>query len=492
MPAEQDISQIEMPNQLPNRAEIPNALAKYPGWDMLEIFSPENKVRDHQSWWTEVAQGQHDLGLNIPQEHIDDYRSVQDQVDLVEITRVEYETRHDEKAMVQTFNKTAGGHEDIQRGMTSRDNSDNIEQRQIKRALNLLLMRSTATLARFGKWAGQTAEIYISERSHNVPGQPSLLAKLFSNFGEEVLHHHKRLERLIEDYPLRGLKGAMGTQTDQLQLFDGDEEKVDELESRLVEFLGFENVMNSTGQVYPRSLDHEVVTAQYGLIGGISSLAITLRLMAGRDQFSEGFLVTQTGSAGMPHKTNARTLERIKALKAVLAGHVTMAGAVTGEQWHAGDVSESAARRVFIPDSFFATDGIFQCILTVLDECEFYPAVIDAELEKYLPFLTSTRFLMAATKNGLGREKAHEIIKKHSVAVAKEMKRDGLLVNDLVDRLANDPELGLTKEHLLESISDREAFVGTAPRQVTRFIQSVEEIVAKNPDYATYKPDPIR
>lgn len=473
------------------RPIIPNVIAdRYASTPMLINFSPQEKVIKERELWIAVMQAQKDLGLDIPQFNIDAYRKVKDKVDLDSIRKRERKLRHDEKARLEEFNDLAG-QQNAHEGLTSRDMSDNIEQMEIRDGLHIIRDRAVATLARLGRLALENSELVYAGRTHNAPAQPSLIGKLFSDSGEELLHGLNKVEALIENYPLRGIKGAMGTQTDQLQLFDGDGKKVEELEKRVAEFLGFKHLLGSVGQIYPRSLDHEVVSTLYQLVSGPANLALTMRLMAGNEQATEGFKEGQVGSSAMPHKMNARTAERIRGLKSVLAGHITMASAISGEQWYGGDVSDSSPRRVFIPDSFFATDGIFQSMLTVLDECGFYPAVINRELERYLPFLTTTRLLMTAVKSGVGREKAHSAIRDHSVKVALDIRAGGEGKNDLLDRLSNDQRLGLSKEHLQEALSSPIEFVGTAPQQIKDFVAKVDKVVKKYPEAATYEPEEI-
>ncbi|MDP2637908.1 MAG: adenylosuccinate lyase [Candidatus Levybacteria bacterium] len=473
------------------RPIIPNVLAdRYASTPMVRTFSPEDKVIRERELWIAVMQAQRDLGLNIPQASINAYKAVKDNVDLDSIRRRELKLRHDEKARLEEFNALAG-QQNAHEGLTSRDMSDNIEQMEIRDGLVIVRDRAVATLARLSRLALENSELVYAGRTHNAPAQPSLVGKLFSDSGEELLRGFDNVEKLIETYPLRGIKGAMGTQTDQLQLFDGDAKKVAELEKKVAEFLGFKNILGSVGQIYPRSLDFEFVSTLFQLVSGPASLADTLRHMAGNEQFTEGFKEGQVGSSAMPHKMNSRTLERIEALKDVLDGHLTMAKNVSGRQRYGGDVSDSATRRVFIPDSFFTTDGLFQAMLTVLDECGFYPAVINRELEKYLPFLTTTRLLMTAVKNGVGREKAHSAIRDHSVKVALDIRAGGEGKNDLLDRLAGDPRLGLSKEQLQQALSSPIEFVGTAPQQIKEFAAKVDRVVKKHPQAASYEPEEI-
>ncbi len=481
---------VESGREQTERPVIPDVLAdRYASTPMLNIFTLTGRILKERDLWITVMRGQASLGLDIPPQAIAAYERARDVVDLDWIRERERVLRHDEKAKLEAFNREAG-FEFAHLGMTSRDQTDNVEQMQNKAALRLIHERTVAILARLGRLAVENSGLFYTERTHNVPAQPSLIGKAVANCGEELLIGFDRLETFIDKYPLRGLKGAVGTQTDQLQLL-GSQEKVDQLEQMVAESLGFKNILGSVGQVYPRSLDFELVSVLYQLVSAPASLALTMRLMAGNEQFTEGFKEGQVGSTAMPHKMNSRTSERIRALKNTIAGYVTMAATISGEQWYGGDVSDSALRRVALPDSFFATDGVFQAMLTVLDECGFYPAMINRELERYLPLLTTTRLLMAAASEGVGREFAHKVIRDHSVKVALDMREKGLETNDLLDRLAKDTRLGLTKARLEEAISDPSEFVGSAPRQIASFALRVDEVVKKYPEQASYMPEPI-
>jgi adenylosuccinate lyase len=283
----------------------------------------------------------------------------------------------------------------------------------------------------------------------------------------------------------------MGTAQDQLDLLEGDLDKLAQLEQSVANHLGFTRVLDSVGQVYPRSLDLDVVSALVQAAAGPSSLAITIRLMAGHELVTEGFAPGQVGSSAMPHKMNTRSCERINGLMTVLRGHLTMAAALAGDQWNEGDVSCSVVRRVVLPDAFFATDGVFQTLLTVLDELGAYPATIERELDRYLPFLVTTKVLMAAVRKGVGREVAHDAIKRHAVAVALQQREQGTEGNDLLERLAADPELKLTPEDLGSVVADPLSFTGAATAQVDTFIERVDELAKRFPDAAAYVPEPI-
>jgi adenylosuccinate lyase len=470
---------------------IPNVLAaRYASADLVALWSPEEKIRMERRLWLAVLRAQRDLGVSVPEGAVEAYEAVLDQVDLASIAARERVTRHDVKARIEEFSALAG-FEQIHKGMTSRDLTENVEQLQIRASLELIRDRVIATLGRLVSRAVEYSDVVMTGRSHNVAAQATTLGKRFASAAEELLIAYERLDDLIGRYPLRGIKGPVGTAADQLDLLDGDFEGLDALERRVAGHLGFNRVLTSVGQVYPRSLDFDVVSALAQVVAGPSSLATTIRLMVGQELVTEGFKPGQVGSSAMPHKMNTRSSERVNGLAVIVRGYLSMVGELAGDQWNEGDVSCSVVRRVALPDAFFATDGLFQTFLTVLDEFGAYPAVIARELDRFLPFLTSTKLLVAAVRKGVGREAAHEVIKEHAVGVALAMREKGAAVNDLFDRLANDERLRLSRGEIDSLVADRAAFVGAAPSQVRAVADRVATILAAHPAAAHYAPAPI-
>ncbi|HOU89946.1 MAG TPA: adenylosuccinate lyase [Polyangiaceae bacterium] len=470
---------------------IPNVLAaRYASAPMRALWSPEHKVVLERRLWIAVMRAQRELGVDVPEAAIAAYERVADTVDLASIQARERVTRHDVKARIEEFCALAGA-EHVHRGMTSRDLTENVEQMQLRDALVLIRERMVASLARLGRRAAEYEALVITGRSHNVPAQATTMGKRCATAGEELLVALDRVDGLLERYPLRGLKGPVGTQQDMLDLMGGDAARVEALEAAVARHLGFFRTLGSVGQVYPRSLDLDVVSALVQAAGGPSSFAKTLRLMAGQELATEGFRPGQVGSSAMPHKMNARTCERINGFVHVLTGHLAMVGALVGDQWNEGDVSCSVVRRVALPDACFAADGLFQAFLHVLSDFGVYPAIVERELERYLPFLATTKILLAAVRRGVGREAAHEAIKEHAVAVALAMREAGRAENDLMDRLAADRRLGLDREALAAAGGAPLQFVGAAPRQTRAFVERVERLVARHPEAARYEPDPL-
>jgi adenylosuccinate lyase len=469
---------------------IPNVLAaRYASPELVELWSPERKVVLERRLWIAVLKAQGELGVEVPDGVVEDYERVVEQVDLGSIAARERVTRHDVKARIEEFCALAG-HEHVHKGMTSRDLTENVEQLQIRLSLEHVRDRSVAVLARLARRAAEHAELVIAGRSHNVAAQATTLGKRFASAADEMLVAHARLEELRARYPLRGIKGPMGTAQDMLDLL-GEPAKLTELERRVAGHLGFAAGLTSVGQVYPRSLDYDVVSALVQLAAGPSSLATTVRLMAGFELATEGFRPGQVGSSAMPHKMNSRSTERINGMMVLLRGYAGMVGELAGAQWNEGDVSDSVVRRVALPDAFFALDGLFETALTVLDEFGAYPAVIARELDRYLPFLSTTAVLMAAVRAGVGRETAHEVIKEHAVAVALAMREKGQADNDLLARLAGDERLALPPGTLDGLLADPLRFTGAATAQVAEVVARVDALVAEHPAAAAYAPGAI-
>src|SRR6266542_2913635 len=472
-----------------SKPRIPNVLAsRYASLSMAQLWSPEHKIVLERRLWVAVLKAQKELGVAVPDGVIEDYERVIEQVDLESIAARERVTRHDVKARIEEFAALAG-HEQIHKGMTSRDLTENVEQLQVRRSLLLIRTKVLAVLARLARRAVEFESMALAGRTHNVAAQVTSLGKRFATVADELLVALDRLDALIDRYPLRGMKGPVGTSQDMLDLLGGDSARLDELEQRVAAHLGFEHVLTSVGQVYPRSLDYDVLTCLVQLAAAPSSLAKTIRLMAGHELVTEGFSPGQVGSSAMPHKMNTRSAERINGFAVILRGFAAMSGELAGDEWNEGDVSCSVVRRVALPGAFFALDGLLETSMTVLDDFGAYPAVIARELDRYLPFLATTRVLIAAVRAGVGRETAHEVIREHAVAVALEMREKGADGNDLLARLAADSRLALSIADLDAVLAEPLSFTGVARAQVARVVAAVD--VRMTPEATAYQPEPI-
>lgn len=470
---------------------IPDILAdRYASPALRELWSGHGRIRLERQFWLAVLEAQSELGLAVDPNALPAYRQTLEQIDPVSIRQRELRSKHDVKARIEEWNALAG-HEEIHKGLTSRDLTENVEQLQIYRSLSLIRDKAVAVLAQFHRLADTHREVVLTARTHNVAAQPTLLGKRLAMYGEEWLRACARLRQLLETYPARGLKGAVGTQLDQLTLFAGDADRVAALEARLAAHLGLPALAANVGQVYPRSLDLETVETLHLLACPAASFATTLRLMAGLELATEGFLPGQTGSSAMPHKMNARSCERIGGFKIILGGYLHMAGELAGSQWNEGDVSCSVVRRVLLPDSFFAIDGLLETLLTVLRQLEFFPEAIERELARYLPLLSTTTFLMEAVKAGAGREQAHAAIKAHAIAAVRAMRQEGAPASRLIEAIAADPRVGLDRPALERLLGTARASIGLARQQIDSFLAAAQPWLDRHPEAAAYQPSEI-
>ncbi len=463
---------------------------RYASQRIREIWSAEGKILLERELWIAVMRAQKQLGLDIPEEAIEAYERVKNQIDVESIKRREKVTRHDVKARIEEFCDLAG-YEHIHKGMTSRDLTECVEQLQVYKSLEVILIKSVSALGAFKMYAEKYADFPYAARTHNVIAQLTTLGKRFAMFGEDMIRAVEELQQLIDTYPVRGIKGAIGTQLDQLTLFNGDAAKAKKLNEIILNHLGISNSFGATGQVYPRSLDFETVSRLYQIASGPSSFAKTLRIMAGHELAGEGFAKGQTGSSAMPHKMNSRSCERLNGFVVILRGFLEMGASLAGDQWNEGDVSCSVVRRVMLPDSFFAIDGLLETFLTIARQMEINTAVIEAECDKYMPFLLTTTVMMQAVKNGMGREDAHEVIKEHAVATLRDLRAGKITSNNLFERLANDERMPLDKPALDAILTQGRTHTGMAKEQALNFAERVQAWLDRYPEAKSYTPAPI-
>jgi len=441
----------------------PNVLAtRYATKEMVAIFDPISKIINERKFWITILKLQQKAGLPITDSDVKAYEKVVEKVDLDSIDKREINTRHDVKARIEEFNSLAGV-EKIHIGLTSRDLTENIELIQIKAGLELIEYRVLQTLFLLGEKISEYEKTYMVGRSHNVAAQVTTLGKRFASCAEELLFAHTALNELIVRLPLRGIKGPVGTSQDAIDVMGKDFAK---LEKNITEEFGFENTWSSVGQIYPRSVDFEVVSKLLQIASAPSSMATTIRLMAGSGLVSEGFKAGQVGSSAMPHKMNSRSSERINGMMVLLRGYNTMAAEIAGDQWNEGDVSCSVVRRVVIPDSFFVLDGLLHTFMTILQEFGVFEKKINSELFEQLPLLATTKILSECVRKGMGREAAHQLIKKHSTTEG-----------NFFEALTKEREFPLSIEQLKNMIKNPSNFAGMAAEQSESVAKKIKEII---------------
>ena len=441
----------------------PNVLAtRYATKKMVAIFDPINKIINERKFWITILKLQQKAGLPITDSDVKAYEKVIEKVDLDSIDKREIKTRHDVKARIEEFNALAGV-EKIHIGLTSRDLTENIELIQIKAGLELIEYRILQTLFLLNEKISKYEKTYMVGRSHNVAAQVTTLGKRFASCAEELLFAHTALQELIARLPLRGVKGPVGTSQDALDAMD---KNFANLEKSIAEEFGFENTWASVGQIYPRSVDFEVVSKLLQIAAAPSSMATTIRLMAGSGLVSEGFKAGQVGSSAMPHKMNSRSSERINGMMVLLRGYNTMAADLAGDQWNEGDVSCSVVRRVVIPDSFYVLDGLLHTFMTILQEFGAFEEKIEVELNEQLPLLATSKILMECVKAGMGREAAHQLIKKYSTSTT---------ASKFFTALASEKDFPLSINQLNALIENPAVFAGLATDQSKTILQMINK-----------------
>lgn len=449
-----------------------NILARrYASHPMVALWSEVPAILAERLIWTEALAVQEELGVATPEGAVVAYRAalVAD-VDLDRIADIERTTNHDVLARREAFNglvKLELAH----RSFTSRDLTENREQACILHSLNHVRNRCYAVLDRFRRRALEWQFLDVCGRSHGQPGQGTTYGKRMASLADELIDGLKHLDDTIASYRFRGFKGAMGTQQDLITLL-GSQELALEFERILCERLGFTPYFESVGQVYPRSQDFGVMATLFQLTGAFGNFSRLVRDNARLRHLIEGFSEGRKGSSAMPHKQNPSKSERIKGLKNELQGSLNRAATLVGEQEFEGDVSCSVPRRVMWPDAFFAMDGIIETTLTVLDQMEVFPAIIEAELNEELSFLSTTAIRAALRHSGIDDTTAYEIIQTASKAASTDIRHG--MPNTLLQRLSNDKRVPLGLGELRALCVPNH---GAAVSQVERVVRRISEIL---------------
>jgi len=421
------------------------------------------------------------LGLDISSEVIAAYERVKTEIDLGSIERREAELKHDVKARVEEFNALAG-HQKIHLGLTSRDITENIEGWQIKTSLEFTLSSSAQLLEELAKKIESYAELAIVGRTHNVPAQITTLGRRFASWGEEFLIALENLETLHTNYRIKGIKGAIGTGSDLKALHS---DKWLEIERAVAYELGIEKSLIAPSQIYPRSLDFQVVASLYQLAAPIASIATNIRLMAGLGLLSEGKASGQVGSSAMPHKNNPRLSERVGGLFILLKGYLTMVSEISGNQWNEGDVSESVVRRVALADSFYSIDAILRSMKKILSELQVNESAISRELDRELEYLLSSKVLLKAVEKGIGRESAHSLILESATESRSSASES------FFELLVKNKELGLSFSKLDALKSNPGEHLGDASKQAQEVLELVRTQISALKEFENQSLDEI-
>lgn len=459
---------------------------RYASKEMREIWSQHKKVLLERELWIEVMKIQSKAGFAIGSDVIKSYERVKNSIDLASINQRERIIKHDVKARIDEFNSLAG-HQSIHLGMTSRDLTENVELWQTKQSLELIEFKSLAFLHRLGDVINSYLDLAIVARTHNVPAQVTTLGRRFASWAEELIFAIQHLQQLRSRLPLRGIKGAVGTQQDARDLIGSD---ISLLDDEIAKTFGFQHVALSSTQIYPRSYDYEVLSSLVQISAAATNMSTNIRLMSGLGLISEGFKKEQVGSSAMPHKVNARSSERVNGLGVVLKGYTTMIAEISGNQWNEGDVSCSVIRRVALPNAFYAIDAILDTAINIVSNLTVSKFAIKSELKEHLPFLLSSKILIKAVDSGRGREEAHKTIKEYALIAANELRETGK--NSFFDLVSQDTRLGIPKEFLENLLADPLEHTGNAQDQAKAILGKIRTLCGSSNEISSYVPlEPI-
>ncbi len=444
--------------------------ARYASPAMQENFSYRRRSLIWRDLWIALAEAEKNLGLDISQQQVDELKQAREDIDFDRVADLERQLRHDVMAHVHAYGEVAPAAKPIiHLGATSCYVADGSDLIQMKEGLLILRDRLVAAIRALAQFCDEQKALPILGFTHFQPAQPVTLGKRASLWLQDFLLDLEELDRLIDILPFRGVKGTTGTQASFLQLFDGDHNKVRQLEADVTQRMGFARAVPVCGQTYPRKWDAMVLQAIAGIGMSAAKFATDIRLLAHRRELEEPFGKKQIGSSAMPYKRNPMRSERIGALARYLMNLAPNAGETAAHQWLERTLDDSANRRIAIPESFLAADAILLLVQDVSSGLVPYPRVIEANLSKEMPFMATETLLMAAVQVGGDRQDLHERIRVHSHAAAKRMKtEDG--VNDLLDRISADDAFAAIKDQINELVDPR-AFVGRAAEQVDDFLR---------------------
>ena len=447
---------------------------RYASRAMLELWSPRTRHGLWRRLWLALAEAERDLGVDIPAKAIDQMREHLDDIDFDSVAAYERRFRHDVMAHVHAFGDAAPlAKPFIHLGATSAFVTDNADLILMRRALEFLngrilgVLRALAAFA--AKWRDEPALGY----THLQPAQLTTVGKRATLWMQDLVLDYRDVEYRRATMPFRGVKGTTGTQASFLEIFGGDHEKVRELDRRVTSRMDFNESVAVSGQNYTRKIDAGVLSAVSGIAASDAKFAGDIRMLQSFGEIEEPFEEEQIGSSAMAYKRNPMRSERINSLSRFVLSLETNANQTHSVQYFERTLDDSANRRLVIPEAFLATDAILLLMSNIVGGLEVHTARIQQRTRTELPFMATENILVEAVSAGGDRQQAHEVIRRHSIAAARAMK-DGAPTNDLLDRLAGDPSLGIARERLAVA-ADPARYVGRAPQQVDEFLSDVIE-----------------
>lgn len=456
--------------------------SRYASKEMQYIFSPDFKFRTWRRLWIALAESEQELGLNITDEQIAELKAHKDDINYEVAIEEEKRRRHDVMSHVYAYGvQCPTAKPIIHLGATSCYVGDNTDVITMTEGLKLLEKKLVNLMDKLSKFALEYKDMPCLGFTHYQPAQPTTVGKRASLWLQDVLMDYEALEYQLSQMKLLGSKGTTGTQASFMELFDGDEDKIRQLDGKIAAKMGFKACFPVSGQTYSRKLDYQVCSVLSGIAQSAYKFGGDLRLLQHMKELEEPFEKTQIGSSAMAYKRNPMRSERICSLARYVMCD-TLNPAMTGAtQWLERTLDDSANKRIAVAEAFLATDAILELYNNVVDGMVVYPKMIEKRLLSELPFMATENIMMEAVKKGGDRQELHERIRVHSMDAGKVVKVDGG-ENDLLERIASDPAFDMTLEEL-QSVMDPKSFVGRAPSQTQEFVEGyIQPILEEKAD----------
>ena len=443
---------------------------RYASEEMQYLFSADKKFRTWRLLWIALAKAEHQLGLPITAEQIAELEAHKDDINYKVAEERERLVRHDVMSHVYAYGvQCPNATGIIHLGATSCYVGDNTDVIIMRDALQVVRRKLLNVLSNFAKFADEYKGLPCLAYTHLQPAQLTTVGKRATLWMNELLYDLDEIDYRIKNLKLLGSKGTTGTQASFMELFDGDDEKVKELERLICKEMGFDGVVPVSGQTYSRKVDAQVLATLAGIAESASKFSTDLRILQNFKEMEEPFEKNQIGSSAMPYKRNPMRSERITSLSRYVIINCLNPAFTAGTQWFERTLDDSANKRISVAEGFLAVDSILNILLNITQGLVVYPKVVTQRVMKELPFMATENIMMQAVKKGGDRQELHERLRQHSQAAARVVKEEGG-ENDLIDRVCADPLFNLTREEILAEMQPI-AFVGRAPQQVTEFLR---------------------
>ena len=445
--------------------------SRYASREMQKIFSPDRKFTTWRKLWVALAESEMEMGLPVTQKQVDELKAHVEDIDYEAARRHEERTRHDVMAHVLAYGDVCPNARGvIHLGATSCYVTDNADILMLRDALTLVREKLLEVIRRLRAFALEYKDLPTLGYTHLQPAQLTTVGKRATLWMQDLLMDLDEVNFALSSLKLLGNRGATGTQESFMKLFDGDGEKVDELERRIARKVGMEKCFAVSGQTYPRKLDSRVLGALSGIAQSAYKFAQDLRLLQSFREVEEPFEKGQIGSSAMAYKRNPMRSERICALARHVMALTQDAQMTAATQWFERTLDDSANRRLSLPEAFLATDAVLELYANIASGMVVYPAMIGKRVMENLPFMATEAILMEGVRLGGDRQELHERIRVHSQAAAARMKQEGK-ESDLMERIAADPAFPMDHEHLTKLLAP-ENYTGRAAEQTVNFVKN--------------------